>query len=151
MSGALDLEIRSQPELWERVGPLAGRLGGLLPPGRVMFTGCGTSLYVSRACASLWESAGRGEADAFAASEAPSRRPYGVVVAVSRSGTTSEVLDALGRVPPSVHRVVVTAVPGSPLARAAHDSLEIPEADERSIVQTRFATTVVSIVRALVG
>ena len=91
-------EIRSQPELWERAGALAGTLDGILPaPGEdAAVIGCGTSWFMAQAYAAFREGNGHGRTDAFAASEMPSR-PYDVVVALSRSGTTTEVAHALMR------------------------------------------------------
>ena len=43
----------------------------------------------------LREAAGLGETDAFPASEFPTGRAYDALLAVSRSGTTTEVLDAV--------------------------------------------------------
>ncbi|MFD0663900.1 hypothetical protein [Thermocatellispora tengchongensis] len=60
--------------------------------------GCGTSWFIAQAYAVLRERAGHGETDAFAASEAPVHRPYDRVLALTRSGTTTEVLDLLRRV-----------------------------------------------------
>ncbi len=61
--------------------------------------GCGSSLNVARCYARLREAAGHGETDAFPASEVPATRRYDRMVFVSRTGTTTEVLDALRRVP----------------------------------------------------
>ncbi|MFD0535501.1 hypothetical protein ACFQY7_18870 [Actinomadura luteofluorescens] len=59
--------------------------------------GCGTSLYMAQAYAALREGAGHGETDAFAASEMPPGRRYDRVLALTRSGTTTEVLAVLDR------------------------------------------------------
>jgi glucosamine--fructose-6-phosphate aminotransferase (isomerizing) len=152
MAPRLDAEIRSQPDLWELMGARARRLEALLPRhGRLMVIGCGTSFYVARACAALWESSGRGEADAFPASEAPVARPYQAVVAISRSGTTTEVLRALESLPAAVRKIAISAVSGSRVVAAADEAMEIPEADEQAIVQTRFPTTTLCLMRALAG
>ena len=44
--------------------------------------------------------------------------------------------------------VAVTAVPDSPVAHAADDVVSLDFADETSVVQTRFATTALSLLRA---
>ena len=92
-------EIASQPAVWRRAAALAREVGDLLPaPGqRVCAIGCGTSLYMAQAWAALREARGHGRTDAFAASEVPPGRSYDVVVALSRSGTTTEVVHALAR------------------------------------------------------
>lgn len=45
----------------------------------------------------------------------------------------------------------LTAVPGSPAALAADHAIELPFADEESVVQTRFATTALALLRAHLG
>src|SRR5882757_9171469 len=91
-------EIASQPDCWTAALDQAG--SPLLPaPGeRVAVVGCGTSWFVAQAYAALREAAGLGETDAFAASEAPTGRAYDRILAITRSGTTTEVLDLLERV-----------------------------------------------------
>lgn len=140
-------EIRSQPDLWERAAGEA--LGSDALPGegdRVAFVGCGTSWFVAMAVAALRESRGHGESDAFAASEFPLGRRYDRVVAISRSGTTTEILRLLRAT--TAPTTLLTAVPDSPAAGAAAAVVALPWADERSVVQTRFATTVIALMRA---
>jgi fructoselysine-6-P-deglycase FrlB-like protein len=145
-------EIASQPAAWRRAAALASEVGHLLPaPGlSVCAVGCGTSLYMAQAWAALRESAGHGRTDAFAASELPRRSGYDVLVAISRSGTTSEVLHAL-RQNLAARSLTITAVPGSPAAEAADAAIVLDFADERSVVQTRFATSALTLLRAHAG
>ena len=72
------------------------------------------------------------------------------MLALSRSGTTTEVARALMRSSRS-RTVAVTAVPDSPVAHAADDVVSLDFADETSVVQTRFATTALSLLRAHEG
>ena len=68
----------------------------MAPAGdRVAVIGCGTSFYMAQAYATLREAAGQGETDAFAASEARLERAYDAVLAITRSGTTTEVVEIL--------------------------------------------------------
>jgi fructoselysine-6-P-deglycase FrlB-like protein len=145
-------EIATQPDLWRRAAQLAHDVADLLPArGQdVCIVGCGTSLYMAQAAASLRESAGHGRTDAFAASEMPDGRRYDVVVAISRSGTTSEIANVLSR-RPAARSVLITAVPDGPVAAVADDVISLSFADERSVVQTRFATTGLILLRAHVG
>jgi fructoselysine-6-P-deglycase FrlB-like protein len=141
-------EIGSQPRLWRQAADLDASV--LPEPGAdVCAIGCGTSLYMAQAWAALRESRGHGRTDAFPASEVPPGRSYDVVVALSRSGTTTEVVHALGRA--RSRTVAITAVAGSPVADAADDAVVLDFADEASVVQTRFATTALSLLRALAG
>lgn len=112
--------------------------------------GCGTSLYMAQAVAALRESLGHGETDAFAASEAPAGRPYDAVLAISRSGTTTEVVRHLLEVR-GPQRIAIVGVPDSPVAEAAETVIELGFADERSVVQTRFATSALALARAWLG
>ncbi|KOV57232.1 SIS domain-containing protein [Streptomyces sp. MMG1121] len=146
-------ELNSQPECWIRAAEEAGRLRGALPePGeRVAIVGCGTSYFMAQAVAALREGAGQGESDAFAASEFPYGRSYDRVVALTRSGTTTEVLELLEKVRGRTRTTAVTADPATPVMSAADDLVVLDFADERSVVQTRFATTALTLLRAHLG
>ncbi len=151
-------EIASQPECWSRV--LESKPEGLPEPGeRVAVLGCGTSLYIAQAYASLREEAGLGETDAFAASAFPETRRYDRVLAITRSGTTTEVLTALARTRARTGartgaRAATTAITGdlaTPVATAADTVVDLSFADEKSVVQTRFATTALALLRHHLG
>ena len=150
-SAFVDDEIASQPESWTRAAALADQLAPSLPrPGeRVAFVGCGTSWFVAMSAAVRRENSGQGESDAFAASEFPTSRTYDRVVAISRSGTTTEVINLLSGIDGPT--TLVTAVPDSPAEVHADHTITLPFADERSVVQTRFATTVLALLRAHYG
>jgi fructoselysine-6-P-deglycase FrlB-like protein len=150
---AITSEIDSQPALWRKTAGMASAVAGLLPaPGEpAAAIGCGTSLHVARAYAALREEMSLGTTDAATASELPPHRSYGRVVAISRSGTTTEVLRALERLRGSIATVAITAVPGSPVASTADDTIVLDFANEQSVVQTRFATTVLALLRAHIG
>jgi fructoselysine-6-P-deglycase FrlB-like protein len=144
-------EIQTQPDLWRRAGGLASDVAPLLGARgeRACVVGCGTSLYVAQAWAALREAAGHGETDAFPASELPPGRRYDVLVAISRSGTTTEVVHALQR-DLAPRTVALTALMDSPVSDAADEVVDLCFADERAVVQTRFATTALSLLRAVV-
>ena len=105
---------------------------------------------MGRAVAALREAHGSGETDAFPASEFPDARRYDRIVAISRSGTTTEVVQLLERLD-GVPWAVVTADAGSPAAELAETAIVLDFADERSIVQTRFATSALAMFRAHLG
>jgi fructoselysine-6-P-deglycase FrlB-like protein len=146
-------EISSQPRVWLQAAELARRVGDLLPaPGeRVAFFGCGTSYYIAQAVAASRECSGHGESDAFAASELPVHRRYDLAVALSRSGTTTEVLEANRALRRGGQVLAITADPDSPLAEEADRTVAMAFADEQSVVQTRFATATVALLRAAFG
>jgi len=148
-------EIAAQPAAWRRAAHAAAAEGDTLPARgeRVAVIGCGTSWFVAQAYASLREASGSGETDAFAASEMPAGRRYDRVVAISRSGTTTEVLEVLAALraaggPPTV---AIAADSGTPIGDAADATIALPFADERSVVQTLFATTALALLRAHLG
>ena len=145
------LEIASQPELWTRAA--ADRPAGLPVDGeRVLVLGCGTSYYVAAAYAWLREQAGQGVTDAVIASELPPIvRDYDRVVAISRSGTTTEVVQALQALPDGTRITAVLGELGTPVGDHATDIVDLSYADERSVVQTRFPTTLLTLLRTHLG
>src|SRR3989440_6131463 len=145
-------EIASQPGCWARAIEMAGSAGAALPgPGeRVAAIGCGSSLNVARCYAALREAAGQGETDAFPASEVPARR-YDRLVYISRTGTTTEVLEALRAAPRDIPATAITADPDAPLAREARHVVLLDFADERSVVSSRFITSSIVLLRAQLG
>ena len=147
-------EIASQPACWREAAALverdAVRAAFPIDGARVAILGCGTSLYMGQACAWLRECSGAGETDAFPASEFLPRRRYDHVVALTRSGTTTEVLRALDGLQPT-RTTVITTGHELPAAELAEDTVVLGFADERSVVQTRFATTALALWRAWLG
>jgi fructoselysine-6-P-deglycase FrlB-like protein len=150
---AIEQEIASQPALWRQAAALAESGSSELPaPGaRLAVIGCGTSHHMATAYAAAREAAGVGETDAFAASEVPAGRRYDAVLALSRSGTTSEVVSALGALPESAVTHAVVGVGDTPVTAAVTHSVVLDFADEQSIVQTRFATTALAFLLASLG
>ena len=145
-------EIRDQPRAWSQAIELGASAVGALPAGeRIAVTGCGSSWHAAKALAALRELGGAGETDAFSASEARLDRGYDRVVAISRSGATTEILRALERVRAGTPTVAVVGDPNSPVAAACDDVIDLSFADDRSVVQTRFVTTVVCFARAALG
>jgi fructoselysine-6-P-deglycase FrlB-like protein len=144
-------EIARQPRAWAQACELLPKVADLLPrPGeRVAVIGCGTSWFMAAAYASARESAGAGETDAFAAGQWPAARGYDRIVAITRSGMTTEVLRAISAAAAPV--TVITAVPGSPATLDAEAAIVLDFADEVSVVQTVFATTALTLLRASLG
>ncbi|MFC4057805.1 SIS domain-containing protein [Planomonospora corallina] len=149
MTTHTEAEIASQPECWRRaVGEVP--VDALPQPGeRVAVVGCGTSWFVAQAYAALRERAGHGETDAFAASEAPTGRSYDRILALTRSGTTTEVLELLKST--GARSTAITADPDTPVTTLAGRTVVLDFADEASVVQTRFATTQLALLRAHLG
>ncbi|HWM74632.1 MAG TPA: sugar isomerase [Nocardioides sp.] len=144
----IEAEIATQPQDWLDARAAAAEHAALLPqPGeRVAVVGCGTSNYMAQTYAALREGAGLGVTDAWTPTEARLDRGYDRLLAITRSGTTTEIVDLLksnaGRIPATV----ITSSPGTPVLDLAPPILT-PAVDERSVVQTRFATTTLAMLR----
>jgi fructoselysine-6-P-deglycase FrlB-like protein len=150
MPSFVTAELADQPRSWERAAALAASAPGLPEPGeRVAVVGCGTSWFMAQAYAGLREASGAGETDAFTASELPAGREYDRILALTRSGTTTEVLDVLAAA--TAPTTVITGVADSPASALAGTAVVLDFADERSVVQTRFATTTLVLLRAHLG
>lgn len=152
-AGRTESEIASQPDCWRRAAALLPEMAGLLPAAgeRVAVVGCGTSWFVAQSYAVAREAAGAGETDAFAASEMPTGRRYDRVVALTRSGTTTEILRLLAAIGAAQPTVAITADARTPVAAAADALVALHFADEESVVQTRFATTELALLLAHLG
>jgi len=146
-------EIASQPSVWVRALQDATTSGAIFgrPGESVLILGCGTSAFVAESIAVLREQAGLGLTDFAYASEWRPGRQYDRVLVISRSGTTSEVLAALELVEAGTPTAAIVGVSDSPVARRVDDFLLLDYADEDSVVQTRFPTTVLVLARAAFG
>ncbi len=150
-------ELADQPSAWARAAKLAltELVQRALPERgqRVAVIGCGTSYFMAQSFADLRERSRQGETDAFPASEFPARRSYDTVVALSRSGTTTEVLRLLETLQSGAGQstVAITADPVAPILDIADHHVLLDFADEKSVVQTRFATTALALWRAWLG
>ncbi|AOS64149.1 SIS domain-containing protein [Actinoalloteichus hymeniacidonis] len=148
----MDVEIASQPACWRRAAALAPVVADRLPASgeRVAVVGCGTSWFIAQSYAALRESVGHGHTDAFAASEFPMGRRYDRVVAITRSGTTTEIHRLFAGLDEGTSRIAITGVPGA-IGQAADVVVDLSFCDEDSVVQTRFATSVLALLRAQLG
>ncbi len=150
----LATELATQPADWRAILDRVPAARAALPAegARVAVTGCGTSFYMAQAYAALREAAGHGHTDAHAASEFPLDREYDHVVTISRSGTTTEVVELLELLQTRGQATTaIVATAGTPIPALAKQQLMMTEVDERSVVQTRFATTVLALLRASLG
>lgn len=150
----MDIELQSQPDCWELAMRQASREQLLPARGqRVAVVGCGTSWFMAQSYAAARESSGAGETDAYAASEASAitTRAYDAVVAITRSGTTSEILALIAGLKGKTPTVVIVGDLESPAAAQADAVIGLPFADESSVVQTRFATSALVYLLSSVG
>jgi glucosamine--fructose-6-phosphate aminotransferase (isomerizing) len=153
-------EILSQPQVWQAsLNRLAGEtaaLPDLNAYDQVVFTGCGSTHYLSIWAARLYQQETGRPCIAAPGSElmltphtwiVPNRQT--LLVAVSRSAETTETIRAvevfrrlgLGDV------LTVTCYPDRELARIADWVLAVPDSQEESVAQTRsFSSMVVSLI-----
>lgn len=150
----MEAELLSQPEVWTRAIEQA-RTESLTPAAgeRVAVVGCGTSWFMAQAYAAARETAGLGVTDAFAASEAflGAARGYDRVVAITRSGTTTEVIELLERTKGILPSLAILGDLHTAVASLADEVVALPYADETSVVQTRFATTALAYLLTTTG
>lgn len=148
----LEQELRSQPDLWAKAATLTAAQAALPASGaRVAVVGCGTSWFMAQSFAALREAGGHGVTDAVTGSEPFPKRDYDAVIALSRSGTTTEVLEVLRALSGRVPTIGIIGDPNTPMAELVDTVIALPFADEQSVVQTRFATTALALMRASLG
>lgn len=119
------------------------------PFGEVIFTGCGSTYYLSLAAAAAWQALTGTRARAVPASElwlfpdTVLSKQETLLVAVSRSGETSETLRAMQvfRKQKGPDVLCVSVYPDAELLRNAPYSLVAQEAGEKSVAQTRSFTS----------
>jgi glutamine---fructose-6-phosphate transaminase (isomerizing) len=149
-------EIKSQSEAWQNALDVANAASLPETAGyeQVIFTGCGSTYYLSLAAASLYQELTGRAARAIPAGELL-LNPQTVVrenvpqllVTISRSGTTTETVRVAERFK-AEGRGEVMAVTNydSTLANLSDASLVIPEGQEESVAQTRsFASMYVAV------
>ncbi len=158
-------EIFSQPDVWRRTldrmfgndSPLKG-IDALIGDGPVLFTGMGSSYYLSIAAAPMWRHYVGGKARVLSSSSVitypeicASGLAKGTVFGISRSGETFETRDAV-RLLRRTHgwsSIGVTCHAGTPVLAESEGSLVISEAAEISRFTTCAFTTTVLTLQAL--
>ncbi len=158
-------EIQSQPDVWaDTLKAFAGQveaLGSFWRDGHyddVIFTGCGSTYYLSLFAAALFRRLLGISARAVPGSELllfsdqvllPGRNP--LLMTVSRSGETTETVESarLFRRLTGNAVAVVTCYPDSTLAVEGDFVLAAPTAQEESVAQTRSYSSMALIVEAM--
>jgi glucosamine--fructose-6-phosphate aminotransferase (isomerizing) len=163
-------EILSQPEAWaatlEALRPQTESIGDIFRHGRyetLVFTGCGSTYYLSLAAAALARDLVGTPAWGVPASEIW-LRPRGalprgrrtLLVAVSRSGQTTETVRACEsflRDHARADLVTLSCYPGRPLTELGELNLTLPAGQEESVAQTRAFTCLylATVVLAAIG
>jgi glucosamine--fructose-6-phosphate aminotransferase (isomerizing) len=158
-------EISTQPAAWadaleafQSTQPTLKRAWTALNPQQVLFTGCGSTHYLSQTAAALFQELTGVSARACPASEivlfAPqvlSDPQHTLLVTISRSGTTTETLQALSRFRQRGGQVVwgITCYPQSPIAQETDLALLAQAAQEQSVAQTRSFASMLVLAQAL--
>ncbi len=159
-------EITSQPEVWGQTLASARQqtddVRALLAQGfeEALFIGCGSTYYLSLAAASLLQRLSSLPARGLPASELwfypdavlrPEDRT--LLVAISRSGTTTETLYAMEafKARRAPHILVITCYPDTPMAKASRLVMAAPAAQEQSIAQTRSFASMYVLTQMLAG
>ncbi|MCP4167764.1 MAG: SIS domain-containing protein [Chloroflexi bacterium] len=163
-------EITSQTTAWEEaiqlISSLTPDLQTLWHEGNyenVVFTGCGSTYYLSLAGMSLWQESLRSPAKAVPAGDLYlyPQATYGtspevstLMVAISRSGTTSETIAAVEHFKRERQGdvIVITNYGDTPLAELGDILVSIPAGQEESVAQTRsFASMYVAVTALIVA
>ncbi len=166
-SGAYSLaEIISQPQCWadclrqledSKVVPeICNRFGD---QSEWLFIGCGSSYYIALAAAATWSRITGKRAHAIPASELllfPQLTISGVrefvPVLISRSGRTSEVLQAAELLRETgVEAMAISCASGQELEQLAATTIILSPADEQSTVMTRSFTSMLLALQYLAG
>lgn len=160
-------EIFSQPEAWQSALSIAKlqaqSMRDFFRKGRyesVIFTGCGSTYYLSLAASALYRELSGGVSSGLPASEiwlypqtaySPSRQT--LLVAISRSGTTTETLQACEAFRKHGQGDIVTLAcyADSTLAQLGAVNLVFPSGQEQSIAQTRAFTTLYIAATAMIA
>lgn len=142
-------ELTSQPEIWQQAREIDRQQKAQLPTAgeRVLVIGCGTSYYVGDAYAYLRNDAGIGRTRAAIPSELAWVDDDEHIVVVSRSGTTADVVEVVRRYRDSHTITAILGDADTPIGDLCERVVHLGFADEKSIVQTRFATTVLTVLR----
>lgn len=146
-------EIDSQPEAWaaviDQIQKEAPSLERFLNKGNyeaVLFVGCGSTYYLSLAAAALYQGLvhipARGQPSSevwLSDGSAYLRDKRTLLVAVSRSGETSETIQAceVFKSGSSGDVITLSCYPDMPLTQAGEVNLVFPSGQEVSIAQTR--------------
>jgi glucosamine--fructose-6-phosphate aminotransferase (isomerizing) len=141
-------EIAEQPAVWRRIADsdAAARLAHEIAGRAVVFLGSGSSLFVAMLGALALRRRGV-RAVALAASEArfdAVAYQHALVVALSQSGSSADVLDALDRLRPA-RMIALTNTTESPLGERADLAIDVLAGAERAVPASKSVTSTCAI------
>ena len=158
-------EIMSQPAVWtavlESAKPAlqsAARQWREVAPKLVLFTGCGSTYYLSLSAAALLQGMTGIPSRGVPASEIVlfpnetiARPEETLLVAVSRSGTTTETAAAISRFRQLGGKAIwgITCYPETPVSQETDFVLLADAAQEESVAQTRSFSSMLLLTQAL--
>jgi glucosamine--fructose-6-phosphate aminotransferase (isomerizing) len=155
-------EILSEPATWKtcleftRTSSTIKSLSAKLPRNiEWVFVGCGSSFYLAQAAAASWMILAGEKSRAIPASEItlfPQLLPVPCQpVLITRSGHTSEVLQATEYLETSLHlrTLAITCGTGTPIQKIASQCISLSFADEKSTVMTRSFTSMLLALQSL--
>lgn len=160
-------EIMRQPQTWEQTWNVVLAQRSKLEerfadanPEEVLFTGSGTSYYISIAAASTFQEITGMSARAVPASEiflkpdsVINATKRTIIIGVSRSGTTSEVIRAFhfAQAQRQIPCISVSGYPESELVKNSDYSIVLPHIQEKSVVMTSSFTNILYSLQLLAG
>jgi glutamine---fructose-6-phosphate transaminase (isomerizing) len=157
----LEKEIWEQPGLLRRIvaegGEQAGQLAAFLTAASdIYFTGCGTAYHAGLMANYILADVGKRMAHSIYAHELPSFAPFlhapQAVVALSQSGETIDVLDAVRAAQRSAVPVAALVnVPGCTLSREADYTLYLGAGPEKCVLSTKAFTAKVAYLMLAAG
>lgn len=150
----VERDVRSTPDILRQTLTRLDRDADEIAPllrGPVVFLGCGSSYCLGASAAALYEETHGAPAQAIVASDYRPR-PGWTHVAISRSGTTTELVEAMRRARTAGAPVILLGGDGdTPAEREADAVLRLEFAAERGVIQTRFITAAMLALRLLIG
>src|SRR5919197_3281534 len=150
----IEQDIYSTPAILRQTLARVHERGDTLAPwlqGPAVFLGCGSSYCIALAAATLYEEARGVPAQGIMASEYRPR-PGWTHVAISRTGQTTELVEAMRRARAAGARVaLVGGELGAPAQEQADAVLPLEFAPEQGVIQTRFISAAALALRLLIG
>src|ERR687888_2243981 len=147
-------DIYSTPAILRQTLARVDERGTMLAPwlqGPAVFLGCGSSYCIALAAAALYEDAHGVPAQGIMASEYRPR-PGWTHVAISRTGKTTELVEAMRRARAAGARVaLVGGEAGAPAQEQADAVVPLGLAPGQGVIQTRFISAATLALRLLIG
>ncbi len=158
-------EVKSQGEIWQKVLETGKDQLKFIDGWRlkrhdeIIFIGCGSTYYLSMTAAKIWtmltkESArGIPSSEVWYYSDSTFSKLKPLLVAVSRSGETTETINAIESFKKTYGDdvLVISCYPDSRMVKTASQKLLAPDAQETSVAQTRSFSSMLILCQLLAG